>query len=200
MDFLFVDKKVPQNITRETRLLIDTIGETRNKETEEEIILREIGLVKEQITQPLEAEEYPDILVKLIYFETLGYDTSFAHILPINLCQSGNMYLKKMAYLLAALLVRPGDKLCVLMHNTIQKDLQSENSFVILTSLTMLRYFLTQDLVPHLLPLLAPLLKHNIAIIRRKSYLLLLDFHQRFGSLPALPPLKPQVVQALSDP
>lgn len=55
----------------------------------------------------------------------MGYDTSFAQIIPINLCQTQNMYLKKMAYLLAALLVKPGDKLCVLMHNTILKDLQN---------------------------------------------------------------------------
>ena len=73
----------------------------------------------------------------------MGYDTSFAHIIPINLCQTQNVYLKKMAYLLAALLVKPGDKLCVLMHNTIIKDLQTENTFVVMTSLTMLRYFLT---------------------------------------------------------
>lgn len=30
-----------------------------------------------------------------------------------------------MAYLLAALLVKPGDELCLLMNNTIIKDLQS---------------------------------------------------------------------------
>jgi hypothetical protein len=66
-------------------------------------------MVKAQLGQNCDPEEYPDILVKLIYFETLGYDTSFAHIIPINLCQSSNLYLKKMAYLLAALLVKPGD-------------------------------------------------------------------------------------------
>ena len=137
--------------------------------------------------------------MKLIYFETLGYDTSFAHILPINLCQTSNMYLKKMAYLLAALLVKPGDKLCVLMHNTILKDLQSENSFVVMTSLTMLRYFLTSDLVPPVLPLLTPLLKHQIPIIKRKSNLVILDIHQRFSTVPNLTPLKPQCQIALND-
>jgi hypothetical protein len=99
--------------------------------------------VKEQISKPVDAEEYPDILVKLIYFETLGYDTSFAHILPINLCQSPYMYLKKMAYLLAAMLVKPGDELGMLMNNTIVKDLQSDNTFAIMIAQTMLRYFLS---------------------------------------------------------
>ena len=63
--------------------------------------------------------------MKLIYFETMGYDTSFAHILPINLCQSSNIYIKKMAYLLAAMLIRPDEGVGVLMQNTLLKDLNS---------------------------------------------------------------------------
>lgn len=69
-----------------------------------------------------------------------------------------------------------------------------------MTSLTMLRYFLTQDLVPLVMPLLTPLLKHNIPIIKRKAHLVLLDIHQRFPALPALPSLKPHVITALNDP
>lgn len=82
-------------------------------------------MVKELIANQLDESELPDILVRLIYFETLGYDTSFAHILPINLCQSQNLYIKKIAYLLAAMLVKPGDQLNLLMNNTLSKDLIS---------------------------------------------------------------------------
>ena len=39
----------------------------------------------------------------------MGYDTSFAHILPINYCQQQDLYIKKLSYLLAAMLVKPGD-------------------------------------------------------------------------------------------
>lgn len=64
--------------------------------------------VKLQLQAEVEAKDYPDIIVKLIYFETLGYDTSFAKILPINLCQSNGLYMKKISYLLSAMLVKPG--------------------------------------------------------------------------------------------
>lgn len=110
----------------------------------------------------------------------MGYDASFAHILPINLCQSPNLYLKKMSYLLAALLVKPGDELGLLMNNTITKDLQSENAFVVMTTLTLLRYFLTPDLVVNIIPQLRKLLKHNTSIIRRKSYLVLYNINQNY--------------------
>lgn len=87
------------------------------------------------------------------------------------------MYLKKISYLLAAMLVKQGDDIGLLMNNTILKDLQSENTFVVMTTLTLLRYFITQDLVAHILPILKKLLKHQTSIIRRKSYLVLLNLY-----------------------
>ena len=83
-----------------------------------------------------------------------------------------------MSYLLAALLVKPGEELGMLMNNTIRKDLESENTFVIMTTLTMLRYFLTEDLVKEILPVLQKLTKHSTSIIRRKSFLVLFNIHQ----------------------
>ena len=93
------------------------------------------------------------------------------------------MYLKKMSYLLAALLVKQGDDIGLLMNNTILKDLQSDNTFVVMTTLTLLRYFLTYDLVIHILPILKKLLKHQTSIIRRKSYLVLLNIDQNYPKL-----------------
>ena len=81
--------------------------------------------MKEQLHKHVDPADYPDIMVKLIYFETLGHNTSFARILPINLCQSKSPYLKKISYLLAAMLIQPGEKLAFLMQNTILKDLAS---------------------------------------------------------------------------
>ena len=75
----------------------------------------------------------------------MGYDTSFAHILPINYCQHQNLYVKKLSYLLAAMLVKPKDELQLLMNNTIMKDLQSDNIFIVMIALTMIRYFTVHD-------------------------------------------------------
>ncbi len=83
-----------------------------------------------------------------------------------------------MAYLLAAMLVKPGDHLGLLMNNTIIKDLQSENLFVVMIALTMLRYFLTSDLIPNIIPFLKKLSKHGTGIIKKKSYLVLYNIYQ----------------------
>lgn len=49
MESLFHDKKVPYTLSRETRNLIELIGETKNKSTEEDIIKKEINIVKNQL-------------------------------------------------------------------------------------------------------------------------------------------------------
>ena len=192
-----MDKKTPQDLSKETRNLIELIGETKNKSNEEDIIKREMTFVRTQLATSPDPEEYPDILVKLIYFETLGYDTSFAHILPINLCQSPNPYLKKISYLLAALLVKPGNEMGLLMNNTITKDLASENAFTIMTTLTMLRYFLTPELIQQIMPILQKLMKHPTSIIRRKAYLVVFNIHQTYPKTET--DLKALAIEALQD-
>jgi vesicle coat complex subunit len=83
------------------------------------------------------------------------------------------------------------------MNNTIIKDLQSDNTFIIMTTLTMLRYFLSDNLIPHLLPLLSKLLKHPTSIIRRKTFLVMLDIYQRYNH--HVPDLKRLTIDAIND-
>ena len=87
-----------------------------------------------------------------------------------------------MAYLLAALLVKPGDELCMLMNNTIAKDLHTENSFIIMTTLTLLRYFLTEQLISQIMPTLKKLTKHQTSIIRRKTFLVLYNIYEKYNA------------------
>lgn len=107
----------------------------------------------------------------------MGYDTSFAHILPINYCQQQDLYIKKLSYLLAAMLVKPGDELQLLMNNTIMKDLQSDNIFVVMIALTMIRYFAVHDNIETFLPIVVKLTKAKTSVIRKKALLVLYNFY-----------------------
>lgn len=145
----------------------------------------------------VEIKDYPDILVKLIYFETLGYNTSFAKILPIKLAQYNNMYIKKISYLLSAMLVRPGEKLAILMQNTIMKDLESDNVMTNLVVLTMFRYFINEDLVNDTIDKVRKMLKHRLGMIRRKSILVMFNIYQKYPYL--VPDIAEIASGALSD-
>jgi vesicle coat complex subunit len=83
------------------------------------------------------------------------------------------------------------------MNNTIIKDLQNENTFVIMTTLTLLRYFLTDYLVVNITPVLKKLIRHPTSIIRRKSYLALYNIHQNFTH--HLMDIKLYAIEALND-
>ena len=85
-----------------------------------------------------------------------------------------------MAYLLSAMLVKPGEKLALLMHNTLLKDLQSENTFTRLIALEMLRYFLNEDLILDALPLIKKLLKDKLSAIRKKTLLILYTIFEMY--------------------
>ena len=127
----------------------------------------------------------------------MGYDTSFAHILPINLCQSSNIYIKKMSYLLTSMLVRPGEDIGIMMQNTIVKDLNSDNLYIQMIVLSMLKSPLTRDIVPQVLPTLNKLRKHNVNMIRRKSLLTLFSIYQTFPDM--VTDLKSLATEALND-
>ena len=85
-----------------------------------------------------------------------------------------------MAYLLSAMLVKPGEKLALLMHNTLLKDLQAENTFTKIIALSMLRYFFNEDLIRDATGLVRKLLKDKLGAIRRKSYLVMFNIYQLY--------------------
>lgn len=66
-----------------------------------------------------------------------------------------------------------------------------------MTALTLLRYFLSDSLITHIVPLLRKLTKHSTAIISRKSYLVLFNIHQT--NREHLPDIKGLAVEALSS-
>jgi vesicle coat complex subunit len=88
-----------------------------------------------------------------------------------------------MAYLLSALLVRPHQKLSILMHNTIIKDISSDNPFDNLTALTMLRYFINNDIAREMLPSLRKMLSNCNVMVRKKCLLVLHNVHQLYPHL-----------------
>lgn len=64
------------------------------------------------------------------------------------------------------------------MHNTIIKDLESDNAFTNLTVLTMLRYFINEDIGSDILQILRKMLKNKMSMIRRKAMLVLYNVYQ----------------------
>lgn len=65
----------------------------------------------------------------------------------------------------------------LLMNNTIVKDLQSDNAFVVMIALTMVRYFTAHDNLDTFAPIVVKLLKNKTSVIRKKALLALYNFY-----------------------
>ena len=66
-----------------------------------------------------------------------------------------------------------------------------------MTTLTMLRYFLTEGLIERIMPLLKKLIKHQTSIIRRKAYLVMFNIHQIYPNI--VNDVKNLAIDALHD-
>lgn len=63
------------------------------------------------------------------------------------------------------------------MNNTIVKDLQSDNVFIVMIALTMIRYFINRDNMDNFVTIVSKLIKHKMAVVRKKSLLVLYNFY-----------------------
>lgn len=117
-------------------------------------------------------------MIKLLYIETLGHDGSFAHIYPVNLCQSKNMKLKRLGYLLTTLCINRNSKLSIMTLATIQKDLTSGNLHNIMHCLTALPKILNKTIIEGSLKLIVPLLKHTTDLVRKKALIVIQKIHE----------------------
>lgn len=74
------------HLSKEFFELVKAIGESRSKQEEDQIILREVATLKEIMSarsvKPGQMKEY---LIRMLYVEMLGHDGSFGHIQAVKM-------------------------------------------------------------------------------------------------------------------
>lgn len=136
-------------------------------------------------------------MVRLIYLDMLGYDASFGEIQAVTMAASTNPVLKRVGYLAASVLLGPNHDLALMLTNTMQRDLKSDNYVVVCAALDACCKLMSRDTAPALLPNIEALLPHPIDPVRRKACLAV----QRAVVLAPdrLPELSARIRQALLD-
>ncbi|XP_068168108.1 AP-4 complex subunit epsilon-1 [Antennarius striatus] len=158
--------------------LIRSITELTSKHEEEKLIHRELESIKEQVSSPnTSMRQMKELMVRAIYCEMLGYETSFSYIHAIKLAQQGTALEKRVGYLTVSLFLNENHELLVLLVNTVLKDLQSTNLIEVCMALTAVSQMFPKDMIPAILPLVEDKLNHPKEIIRRKAVLALYKFY-----------------------
>ncbi|KAL3651019.1 hypothetical protein CASFOL_007422 [Castilleja foliolosa] len=160
--------------------LIKSIGEARSKAEEDRIVVREIETLKARLSNPntpkFKLKEY---IIRLLYVEMLGHDSSFGYIHAVKMTHDDNLLLKRTGYLAVTLFLNEDHDLIILIVNTIQKDLKSDNYLVVCAALNAVCRLINEETIPAVLPQVVELLGHQKEGVRKKAVMALHRFYQR---------------------
>ncbi|CAA0812028.1 AP-4 complex subunit epsilon [Striga hermonthica] len=160
--------------------LIKSIGESRSKAEEDRIVVREIETLKSRLSDPntpkFKLKEY---LIRLLYVEMLGHDASFGYIHAVKMTHDDNLLLKRTGYLAVTLFLNEDHDLIILIVNTMQKDLKSDNYLVVCAALNAVCRLINEETIPAVLPQVVELLGHQKETVRKKAVMALHRFFQR---------------------
>ncbi|KAL9328372.1 hypothetical protein ACSQ67_003375 [Phaseolus vulgaris] len=163
--------------------LIKSIGEARSKAEEDRIVLREIETLKRRIndadTPKRKMKEY---IIRLLYVEMLGHDASFGYIHAVKMTHDDALLLKRTGYLAVTLFLSDDHDLIILIVNTIQKDLASDNYLVVCAALNAVCRLINEETIPAVLPRVVDLLNHSKDAVRKKAVMALHRFYQKSPS------------------
>uniref|UniRef100_A0A8C8VP45 AP-4 complex subunit epsilon n=1 Tax=Pelusios castaneus TaxID=367368 RepID=A0A8C8VP45_9SAUR len=170
----------PGRVSVTSRLggLIRSITALSSKHEEEKLIQQEQTNLKATVSAPTTTLRLmKECMVRLIYCEMLGYESSFGYIHAIKLAQQGNLLEKRVGYLAVSLFLHENHELLLLLVNTVVKDLQSTNLVEVCMALTVVSQIFPREMIPAVLPLIEDKLQHSKEIIRRKAVQALYKFY-----------------------
>eukprot|EP01137_Pigoraptor_chileana_P031775 Opistho-2@20145 len=178
--------------------LIRAIGEAKSKYEEDRIIVGEIALLKERIGLPdVTPRQMREYLVRLVYCDMLGHDASFGYIHAVKYAQSTALSDKKVGYLAVCLLLHEDHELMILLINTLQRDLKSNNMLEVCAALTAVCRLANAEMVPALLPLVESRLTDQREAVRKKAVLALQRMHSKAPTI--VSGISEQLRRALCD-
>ncbi|XP_059642247.1 AP-4 complex subunit epsilon [Cornus florida] len=163
--------------------LVKSIGEARSKAEEDRIVLHEIETLKRRITEPeIPKRKMKEYIIRLVYIEMLGHDASFGYIHAVKMTHDDSLLLKRTGYLAVTLFLNEDHDLIILIVNTIQKDLKSDNYLVVCAALNAVCKLINEETIPAVLPQVVELLGHSKEAVRKKAVMALHRFYQRSPS------------------
>ncbi|KAK8480693.1 hypothetical protein V6N13_036132 [Hibiscus sabdariffa] len=163
--------------------LVKSIGEARSKAEEDRIVLSEIETLKRRISEPdIPKRKMKEYILRLVYIEMLGHDASFGYIHAVKMTHDDSLLVKRTGYLAVTLFLNEDHDLIILIVNTIQKDLKSDNYLVVCAALNAVCKLINEETIPAVLPQVVELLGHPKEAVRKKAIMALHRFYQKSPS------------------
>lgn len=166
------------HLSKEFFELVKSIGESRSKQEEDRIILKEIeklkaGLQKKKIP-PKTMKEF---LIRMIYVEMLGHDATFGHIHAVKIVACRGLLEKRVGYLAVSLTLHADHEFIFLLINQMLTDLRSDNFLETSMALLTVCKLANTETIPAVQPLVLQALDHKQALVRKKAIMALHRFY-----------------------
>jgi AP-4 complex subunit epsilon-1 len=118
-------------VTPASRVLSGAAGECKSKAEEDAIVTREVEVLKKRLADPMvDKSRMQEYLLRLVYVEMLGHSASFGYIHAVKMTHEPLVSSKKVGYLATSLFLNESHDLLILIVNTLQQDLKSDNPLV----------------------------------------------------------------------
>ena len=167
------------HLSKEMLELIKSIGDSRSKQEEDKIIVKELEVLKKKMKessiQPKKMKEY---LIRAIYIEMLGHEAPFAHLSCVNLTADKNILNKRVGYLACCLLLSDQSEFLIMLVGSLQKDIQSTNWVEVCMALTTTIKFANPTIMQAVTEPIIKLLDNKNEQIRKKAVMCLYKFYQ----------------------
>lgn len=161
------------HLNKDIHDLIRSIGESRSKQEEDQIIARDIEKLKVELTnhkQMNNAKMMRECLIRCIYADMLGHGVDFCQIFAVTMCQNSNLTVKRAAYLACFLILSEESEFRMMIVATLQKDLLSTSTYNVLIALNTLCKLISMDNFPSFAEIIPRLLGNSSPLIRKKAF------------------------------
>ena len=110
-------------------------------------------------------------IAKLLFFNLLGYPTSFGQVECINLVSAPSYTEKRIGYLGLSQLLDESSDILMLVTNSIKKDLNAKETYVVALGLTAIAEVSSPEMCRELYPEVKKLMKSQSAYLRQRACL-----------------------------
>ncbi|KAG1044164.1 hypothetical protein G6F43_011497 [Rhizopus delemar] len=127
---LFSPEFLASGYSHEFREFLSRIIQAKSKAEEKNQVEEELIHLSSKLgsSDPSTSKKMKEYLTRLIHCFMLGYSVDFSIIYAIMTTQSGESALdKRIGYLACTLFLQKNNELCIMLINTLQKDLQSQS-------------------------------------------------------------------------
>ncbi|KAL9537890.1 hypothetical protein MBANPS3_011374 [Mucor bainieri] len=181
MQNYFSSEFLASGLSAEFNDFITRITQAKSKTEETSLATEELSKLSSKMASPdVSSTRMRDYLIRLMHCYMLGYDVEFSIIYAIMASQSGETALdRRVGYLACTLFLTQDHELGIMLINTLQRDLKSQNYLDKCAALNAICYLEHEEMLDNVLDSVIQAMEFPKQIVRKKAVVALYFLYER---------------------